>query len=103
MSGTKYVHYYPKYVVIDIHKPLYTHEGKDTVRVWEKYVLEALMTFRSLTVRTPNGEQVFFPKAVKKMGKKVKEVFLRPDEPMPMFELEIPHGEISDNDRWQWS
>lgn len=98
-----FVHNYPKYLVVDIHKPLYTHDGVDTVRVRDTYVKQASLTMKRLVVRTPNGEQVFFPKAVKKEAKKVKEVFLRPDDPMVMYELPVPHSPISDNDRWQWS
>lgn len=98
-----FVHVYPRYVVVDIYKPLFTHDGKDTIQIWDKYVIQALLSLKTLVVRTPNGEAQFSPKAVKKYGEKVKKVFKQPDNPMKMFKLEIPHSQISDNDRWQWS
>lgn len=103
MNDNKFVHEYKQYVVVDIFKPLYTHDNQDIVRVRDVYVKQASLHMKRLVIRTPNGEMIFFPKALKKEGKRVKEVFLRPDEPMILYEVAIPHSPISDNDRWQWS
>lgn len=100
MSST--VRNFPRYKVIEILKPMYTHEGQDCVRINEKYIKEAIHNFQYLVIRTPNGEKTMMPKEVKKAGKKVKEVFLYKDDPMIMFELLIPHGELADMDKYRW-
>jgi len=98
-----FVHNFPRYLVIDIEKPIYSHEGADCVRVNEKYIKQATENSQYIVIRTPNGEKQMMPKAIKKVGKKVKEVFLFPDNPMILYELLIPHGEISDMDKFRWA
>lgn len=99
----KFVHEYKNYVVVDIHKPLYVYDDKDIVRVRDIYVKQASLARKALVIRTPNGEMIIYPKALKTEGKKVKEIFLRPDQPMVLYEIAIQHSPLSDNDRWQWS
>lgn len=96
-----HVHNYKTFKVIDFEKPLYSYQDYDVVRVHDKYVRQASLDSQFIVIITPQGEKVFFPKQLKKEGKKVKEVFLRPDEPMVMYELEIQHTEKSPMERWQ--
>jgi len=97
------VHLYPHYLTVDIEKPMFVYKDTDTVRVSKTIVDRAIHAFFQLLVKTPNGEKVFWPKEVKKTGKKVKEVFLYPDNPLVLFEIEIPHSEKTDNDKWIYS
>jgi len=97
-----YIHRFPRVLVIKIEKPLYTYDDADCVRIAEKYVKEATHNCQFLVVRTPKGEKQFMPKELRKQGKKVKEVFLRPDEPMVLFEINIPHCEKKDMDAYRW-
>ena len=97
-----YIHRFPRNLVIEITKPMYTYEDADCVRIAEKYVKEATQNCQFLVVRTPKGEKQFFPKELRKQGKKVKEVFLRPDEPMVLFEINVPHCEKKDMDAYRW-
>lgn len=103
MKMSNFVHNYPRFLVLDIEKPLFTHEGADCVRVNEKYIKQASQNSQYLVIRTPNGEKQMMPKAVKKVGKRVKEVFLYEDRPMIMYELLISHSERSDMDKWRFS
>ena len=84
------VKYIGRFIVVDIKKPIFETETYSRVRVNKKYSDDARITFRYLLVRCPKGELVFLPKALKKM-KIVKEAFLYPDNPMKMYELDIPH------------
>jgi hypothetical protein len=103
MEMKDYVHNFPRFLVIEIAKPIYTHEGADCVRVNEKYMKQATENSQYLVIRTPNGEKQMLPKGVRKVGKKVKEVFRYPDNPMIMYELLIPHGAIADMDKYRWA
>lgn len=98
-----HIHNFPRFLVIEIEKPMYTHEGADCVRVNEKYVKRASQNCQYLVIRTPNGEKRFMPKELKRVGKKVKEVFLYEDRPMTLFEVLIPKSEVSDMDKWRFS
>jgi uncharacterized membrane protein YkoI len=97
-----YVHNFPRALVIEIEKPMYTSEGADCVRINEKYIKQASQNCQYIVIRTPNGEKQLMPKALKKVGKKVKEVFLYEDRPMVMYELLIPHSELKDMDKYRW-
>ena len=103
MHMSQYVHLYSRFLVVDIEKPLYEHANVSTVRVAKTIVDRAIHSFVNLVIRTPKGEKVFFPKQVKKDGKKVKGVFLYPDNPLIMYEIEIPYSEKSDEDKWRFS
>lgn len=103
MNMSSYTHLHPHFLVIDIEKPLFTLSSVDTVRISKKYVDQAIHNFIPLVVRTPNGERVFYPKSIKKDGKKVKETFLYPDNPMVMYELEIPHSPKREEEYYQFS
>ena len=103
MKMTNYIHLYPRFLVVDIEKPLYEHASASTVRIAKTIVDRAIHSFAQLVIRTPKGEKVFFPKQVKKDGKKVKEVFLYPDNPMVMYEIEIPYSEKEDIDKYKFS
>ena len=98
-----YVHNFPRFLVIDIEKPIYTHEGADCVRVNEKYIKQATENSQYIVIRTPNGEKQMMPKAIKKVGKKVKEVFLYEDLPMTLYEVLIPRGVKKDEDYYRWT
>lgn len=100
---SQYVHLYPRYLLVEIEKPLFEYNGVSTVRISKNIVDRAVHSFVQLVVITPKGEKVFYPKRVKKDGKKVKEVFLYPDNPMIMYEIEVPFSELSDIDRWRFS
>lgn len=98
-----YIHRFSRHIVIDIEKPLYTYEDADCVRIAEKYVKEASQNCQYLVVRTPKGEKLFMPKELRKVGKKVKEVFKYADCPMVMFEVNIPHCDKPDMDKYRWA
>ena len=102
MQMKDYIHRFPRALIVEIEKPMYTTEGADCVRVNEKYIKEATQNCQYLVIRTPNGEKQFLPKALKKVGKKVKEVFLYENNPMILFEVLIPHSELKDMDAYRW-
>ena len=103
MQMSDYIHNFSRHLVIEIEKPLYTHEESDCVRVNEKYIKQATQNCQYLVIRTPHAEKIFMPKALKKVGKKVKEVFLYPDNPMILYEVLIPHSEKKDMDFYRWT
>ncbi len=90
MKMSKYVSYVGRFIIIDIVNPIFTMPTYSRVRINKKYITDALKTSRLIVVRTPKGELIRFPQGFKKL-KTVKEVFLRPDEPMEMYELDILH------------
>jgi len=98
-----FVHNFPRHLVIEFKKPMYTHEKADCVRVNEKYIKQASQNCQYLVIRTPNGEKQLMPKMLRKVGKKVKEVFKYENNPMVMYELLIPHSEVKDMDYYRWS
>ena len=97
------VHYYPRYIVVDIDEPIFEYADYSRVRVDEKYVKEATLMSKILVVRTIRGEQGYFPKTLKKVGKKVKEVFKYKDNPMTMYELDIQNSMKKEDDFWAFS
>jgi len=101
MSGK--VHYYKKFIKVDIDEPIFEATDYSRVRINEKYVKEARSSGRYLVVGTQKGELIYLPKALSKIGKKVKEVFLYADNPMKMYELDIPHSMKKDEEYWQWA
>jgi hypothetical protein len=101
MKMSDHVHTYSHFKIIDIEKPIYSYQDYDVVRVNKKYIDDAIHNFQALVITTPKGEKTMWPKQIKKEGKRVKEVFLRPDEPMVMFEIQIPHSVKSPIERWQ--
>ena len=96
-----HIHNYSHFKIIEIEKPIYSYNDYDVVRINEKYVKEAIHNFQAIVILTPKGEKTFWPKQIKKEGEKVKEVFLRPNEPIVMYELQINHCEKSPIERWQ--
>lgn len=90
------------FVVIDIHKPLNSQADYDFCRVRKDYFDSAKKAGRYVLVRTPHGERVFMPKAMKKV-KTVKETFLFPDKPMKMYECVIPTGEKKPTEYYQFT
>lgn len=97
------VHRYNRFIIVDIDKPIFEANDYSRVRVNEKYVKEAALTSKVLVVRTVRGEQAYFPKTLKKVGKKVKEVFLYENMPMTMYELDIAHSMKRDEDYYAFS
>ena len=102
MKMKDYIHNFPRFLVVEIKDPLYIYNDSDCVRINEKYIKQASQNCQYLVIRTPHGEKQIMPKALKKVGKKVKEVFLYEDCPMTMYELVIPHGELKDMDAYRW-
>ena len=92
MKMSDFVHYRGRFLIIDIIKPIFEGDYISRVRINKEYADKARLSSRWLVVRVPKGEIVFFPKNMKKL-KVVKEVFKRPDDPMKMYELDIPHCE----------
>jgi hypothetical protein len=103
MQMSTHITNYSRFLIVDIEKPMYTHEGADCVRVNLKYIKQATQNCQYLVIRTPYGEKVFFPKELKKAGKKVKEVFLYKDLPMVLYEVLIPRGVKKDEDYYRWT
>lgn len=97
------VHRYNRYIIVDIDKPIFDYADYSRVRVDEKYIKEASLTSKVIVVRTVRGEQAYFPKTLKKVGKKVKEVFLYENNPMTMYELDIPNSMKKEDDFWAFS
>jgi hypothetical protein len=90
------------HIVVDIHKPMSVQPDYDFCRVNKAYFDKAKKTSRYVLVRTPNGERVFMPKAMKKY-KVVKECFLFKNSPMLMYQLIIPHCEKKENDYYRYT
>jgi len=102
MEMKDYVHNFPRFLIIDIAKPMYTSKDADCVRVNEKYIKQASQNMQYILIRTPNGEKQIMPKLLKKVGKKVKEVFKYENLPMVMYELLVPHNVKKDEDFYRW-
>jgi hypothetical protein len=94
------VHLYPHYLTVDFKEAMYRHSNYGIVRLDEKWVKFAIHNFVNVLIRLPEGEKCFFPKQIKKEGKKVKEVFKFADNPMTMYELAINDGPKEDPDKW---
>lgn len=90
------------FVVIDIYKPMGSHGYYDFCRVRKDYFDSAKKNGRYVLVRTPHGEKVFMPKAMKKT-KIVKETFLFPEKPMKMYECVIPKGQKKPKEYYQFA
>lgn len=91
------------FLVVDIHKPMNRDSSLpyDFCRVRKDYFDKAKKTGRYVLVRTPNGERVIMPKHMREF-KIVKEVFLFPDNPMPMYEIVVPHTQKKPNEYYQF-
>ena len=100
MKMADQVHLYPHYLVVDFEKAMYRHSNYGIVRLDEKWVKFAIHNFVCILIRLPEGEKCFFPKQVKKEGKRVKEEFKIPGVPMTMYELAINDCEKEDPDKW---
>ena len=82
-----------RFQIIEIEKPIFETETYSRVRVNRDYFTQACKynNYR-VVVRVPRGEAIYIPNLMKQF-KKVEEVFLRPDEPMKLYELDIPHSQ----------
>jgi hypothetical protein len=87
-----HVKYTSIYLIIDIEKPIFETDTYSRVRINKKYADQARISSKYLIVRCPKGELMLYPKTMKKL-KTVEEVFLYPNNPMKMYELDIPHCE----------
>ena len=92
MKMSNFVHYKGRFLIVDILKPIFVGDYISRVMINKDYVDKARISSRYLVVRTPKGELLCFPKTMKKM-KVIKKVFKRVDDPMKMYELDIPHCE----------
>jgi len=91
------------FLVVDIHKPMSSTDTYDFCRVRKDYFDYAKKKSYFLLIRTPNGERVIMPKDKSiKRWKKVKEVFLFPDNPMVLYELCIPKCEKKPDEYYQF-
>jgi len=102
MKMSNYVRYVGRFLIVDIVKPIFEGKYVSRVRVNKEYADKARISMRYLVVRCPKGELILYPKTMKKV-KVVKEVFLRLDEPMSMYELDIPHCEKRPNEFYEVS
>ena len=100
MKMKDHVNLYQHFLICEFEKPMYEHENYGIVRLDKKWVDFAIHNFVNIVIRLPKGEKTFFPKQLKREGLKVKEVFLRPNEPMTLYELAIQNGEKQDIERW---
>ena len=75
------------FIDCEIKKPLSVTEdhSKVYVALWDKYVKEAIAHKCKLRIATPYGTGIEDPKLWRKYGKKFKQVFLRPDDPMTLI------------------
>lgn len=89
---SKYTTYIGRFIIIDIERPIFSTDTYSRVMINKDFVDEAKKSSRVIVVRTPKGETIKFPEAFKKM-KITEKVFLRPDEPMKMYTLDILHCE----------
>ncbi len=90
MQMSNHVKYVGRFLIVDIEKPLFDGDYVSRIRVNKEYADKARLSSRYLVIRTPKGELIMYPKILKSM-KTVKEVFKYPDNPMKMYELDIPH------------
>ena len=91
-----------RFVVVYIHKPMSVQPDYDFCRVRRDYFDVARRKGFYVLVRTPNGERVIMPKAMKDF-KIVKEVFLIPTKPMELYEIVVPHCQKQDDDKNRFS
>lgn len=73
-------------VDVTIHKPLYDN----FVNIRDTYIKTAIRQGKLLKVTIPQGTAVVDPKEWVATGKVVKQVFLRPDEPMRLVGNYVP-------------
>ena len=92
MKMKDFVHYKGRFLIIDITDPIFEGDYISRVAINKEYIDKARISSRYLVVRTPKGEEVFSPKNMKKV-KTFDKVFLRPNDPMKMVELDIPNCE----------
>ena len=99
---SNFVHSRGNFLIIDIVKPIFETDDYSRVRVNKKYFDKARTSSMYVLIRTERGEHIFLPKAMKKT-KVVKEVFLYPDRPMEMYDLDIPHCDKKDEEYYVYA
>ena len=78
------------YRIVQIFKPLYETKEYDCVGIYSKVIEDAIKFRQMLRVISKNGQANFNPEWVKKNSKTMEKVFLRPEEPMKLYQLFIP-------------
>jgi len=88
--------------LVEIKKPLYENEEGCVVNVRDKYVLGAIKSREPIKIsswwRGQPTSKIFNPRDIKASCKIVKQVFLRPDEPMKMYQIFIPRPKSYDEE-----
>lgn len=73
------------YKTIELHKPLYKSERGYFHRIYDKSLKDAIREKKLIQAKTPHGIYEIDPRQWIQTGKKVKQVFKRPDEPMTLY------------------
>ena len=102
MKMSNHIRFIGRFLIIDIVKPFFIGDHISRIALNKEYIDKASMSSRYLVVRTPTGEAVFLPKTMKKV-KTFDKVFKRPNEPMKMVYLDIPHCEKRPNEFYEVS
>lgn len=90
----QYITHIGRFMIVYIYDPLYTNEKVCECGVAINHILKAIESHHMLVIRSPKGEKIFFPENLKKHLKDFQtyeKVFKRPEEPMKMVTLPIPH------------
>ena len=78
-------------ISVKITKPLYQTEEGSVVRVRDKYINQAIRYNERIRINTYwNNEEIyqdFNPRQIKLLCKKIEQIFLRPEEPMILYEV----------------
>jgi hypothetical protein len=78
-------------ISVKITKPLYETEEGSVVRVRDKYINQAIKYNERIRITTYwRGQEIyqdFNPRQIKLLCKKIEQIFLRPEEPMILYEI----------------
>ena len=83
-------------LAVKIYKPIYSDEGGCVVGVRDKYINQAIRNKERIKVisywKGQETSKDFNPKDIKLISKKIEKVFLRPEEPMVLYEVRLPRA-----------
>ena len=74
---------------VNITKPLWETSEGFVVGIWDKRVNDAIKARTMILIRTKGVAKMFYPKWVRQHCKKIEKIYLRPDEPMILYEVFI--------------
>lgn len=92
MKMSNHVQCVGRFLIAEFLEPIFTGDYVSRIRIDKKWVIKAKESGRYLVIRVPKGEKIIRPETLRK--KKVfKEVFKFADNPMKMYEIDVPHSD----------